>query len=35
MNVWFREIAFSVLLNSENEVSETLKKQVHKLNFHH
>jgi len=29
------EIAFSVRQNAENEHCETLKKQVHKLNFHH
>jgi len=29
------EIAFSACQNAENEHCETLKKQVHKLNFHH
>jgi hypothetical protein len=29
------EIAFSARQNVENEQSETLKKQVPKLNFHH
>jgi len=29
------EIAFSVRQNAENEYCETLKKLVHKLNFHH
>jgi len=29
------EIAFSGRQNAENEHCETLKKQVHKLNFHH
>jgi len=28
------EIAFSVYQNSENEHCETLKKQVHKLDYH-
>jgi len=29
------KIAFSVRQNAENEHCETLKKLVHKLNFHH
>jgi len=29
------EIAFSAHQNAENEHCETLKKQVHKLDFHH
>jgi len=31
----WREIAFSARQNAENEHCETLKKQVHKLGFHH
>ena len=29
------EISFSVCENAENEQCETLKKLVHKLNYHH
>jgi len=31
----WEEIAFSARQNAENEHCETLKRQVHKLGFHH